>query len=202
MKSAAPPRARTRTAQQQQEKMILDAAAAEFERSGVRGANIERIAHEAGVSRSTLYRRFPSKSDLLAEVVIDMRQQFLREISIGVQGLDPRAAVVELFCLAVARSRDNALVKQILADEPRAFDILVGFEDPKVVDLMDEFSRAIFTTLRAAGASMPDSDLRLAAETHFRLVTSLAVTSSNALDIDDTEAIRGYATKFLAPMIW
>ncbi|HEY9312383.1 helix-turn-helix domain-containing protein [Williamsia sp.] len=180
----------------------MAAATAEFERVGVRRASIERIAQDAGVSRSTLYRRFPSKEDLLAEVVVSMRRHFLREISVALTGLDPRAAVVEAFCLAVTGFRNNALAKQILADDPGAIDLLIGFEAPQAVDLVGEFSQGIVTTLRAAGASMPEPDLRMAAETQFRLVSSFAVTSSFALDIDDADAVRAYAAKFLAPMIW
>src|SRR5262249_25859467 len=40
---------------------ILDTARTVFETYGVRRANIEDVAARAGVSRSTIYRRFPTK---------------------------------------------------------------------------------------------------------------------------------------------
>ena len=61
---------------EEQERRIIDAASSEFVRSGVRRANIDRIARDAGVSRSTLYRRFPSKDALLAEVVLQLLRDF------------------------------------------------------------------------------------------------------------------------------
>ena len=69
--------------------------------------------------------------------------------------------------------------------------------------LIDEFSRGVVLALRNAGASMPDDDLRLAAETHFRLAASFASTASRVIDIDDDDdAVRAYAATFLAPLIW
>ncbi|MDT5114787.1 MAG: TetR/AcrR family transcriptional regulator, partial [Mycobacterium sp.] len=43
------------------DRTILDTARAVFETYGVRRANIEDVAARAGVSRSTIYRRFPTK---------------------------------------------------------------------------------------------------------------------------------------------
>ena len=48
---------------------ILDTARTVFETYGVRRANIEDVAARAGVSRSTIYRRFPTKEDLFLHVV-------------------------------------------------------------------------------------------------------------------------------------
>lgn len=46
---------------------LLDAAATVFARSGV-GASVREVAGEAGVGVATLYRHFPSRSDLVAAV--------------------------------------------------------------------------------------------------------------------------------------
>ena len=51
------------------DRIILDTARSVFETYGVRRANIEDVAARAGVSRSTIYRRFPTKDDLFGHVV-------------------------------------------------------------------------------------------------------------------------------------
>ncbi|MGO3325090.1 TetR/AcrR family transcriptional regulator [Gordonia sp. (in: high G+C Gram-positive bacteria)] len=188
--------------QRRQEDRILKAAAGEFRRSGVRHASIDKIAEDAGVSRSTLYRRFPSKDELLDAVVIRFRRQFVRDISEKVHGLDPRAAVVEAFCLGMSHVSHDDLLKRVLGDNPDAVDVLIGFSAPQAADMVDEFSRGIVATLRAAGASMPDRQLRLAAEIQVRMVISLITAPSRALDIDDEDALRDFAETLLAPMIW
>lgn len=185
-----------------QAELIADAAANEFRRSGVRSASIDRIARNAGVSRSTVYRRFPGKDELLATVIMRLRRKFVREMNDRLEGLDPAAAFVEAFTLSVMGFRGNDLVKRILEDQPEVLEMFVGFDAPQVEQLLAEFTRSVMTMLREAGATMPEEELRLAAETHFRLVASFATTPAGALDLDDKDAVRAYADKFLAPMIW
>ncbi len=48
---------------------ILDSARDVFETFGARRANVDDVAQAAGVSRSTLYRRFPNKEALLLAVI-------------------------------------------------------------------------------------------------------------------------------------
>jgi AcrR family transcriptional regulator len=59
----APPR-RGRPRDDRLDKLIVDAAIAEVGAKGWGGATIEGIAARAGVGRATIYRRWPSKTDL------------------------------------------------------------------------------------------------------------------------------------------
>jgi AcrR family transcriptional regulator len=49
--------------------VILDAALAEFERHGVRRVALDDVARRAGVSRTTIYRRFANRDDLMSAVI-------------------------------------------------------------------------------------------------------------------------------------
>ena len=48
---------------------ILDAAVAEFRRSGFETTSMDRIAAQAGVSKRTVYNHFPSKEALFAQIL-------------------------------------------------------------------------------------------------------------------------------------
>ncbi|RUP36981.1 MAG: TetR/AcrR family transcriptional regulator [Gordonia sp. (in: high G+C Gram-positive bacteria)] len=72
---------RRRTILREQESRIVDAAAAEFRRAGVKQADIERIARDAGVSRATVYRRFANRDELLAEVIARVRRRLLGKVA-------------------------------------------------------------------------------------------------------------------------
>ncbi len=48
---------------------ILDAAVVEFERHGLRRVALDDVARRAGVSRTTIYRRFSNKDELVAAVI-------------------------------------------------------------------------------------------------------------------------------------
>jgi AcrR family transcriptional regulator len=60
--------------------LVIEAAAQEFEANGYAGACMGDIAERAGVSTKTVYRLFPNKADLLAQVVTDRIGQFMLEI--------------------------------------------------------------------------------------------------------------------------
>jgi AcrR family transcriptional regulator len=60
--------------------LLIESAEQEFGAKGFAGACMTDIAERAGVSTKTIYRLFPNKSDLLAQVVSDRIGQFMLEI--------------------------------------------------------------------------------------------------------------------------
>src|SRR6201995_2732396 len=83
------------------DRTILDTARTVFETYGVRRANIEDVAARAGVSRSTVYRRFPTKDDLFEKVVRREAELFFSTLDQATLGCTPQQAVVEAFALGV-----------------------------------------------------------------------------------------------------
>jgi len=55
------------------DRAILRAALKVFIERGIEGASIEQIADTAGVARTTLYRRWSSKEDLIAQAIASAR---------------------------------------------------------------------------------------------------------------------------------
>ena len=51
------------------DRAIIDAALSVFAESGTEGLCIERVAARAGVGKSTIYRRWPGKEDLLLDAI-------------------------------------------------------------------------------------------------------------------------------------
>ena len=92
-----------------QEAAILAAAAAEFAEVGVRRANIDEVAARAGVSRSTLYRRFPNKDALLYAVANDAYETGMQKLEASVKGRPVEPSTVEPGTLA-ARNDDGKRV--------------------------------------------------------------------------------------------
>jgi AcrR family transcriptional regulator len=77
---------------------ILDAAARLFYDEGIHAVGIERIITEAGVTRVTLYRHFPSKDDLIG-AYLETRAQYDRDqvnALVAAHPDDPRQALTEL----------------------------------------------------------------------------------------------------------
>src|SRR5437660_5546067 len=99
------------------DRTILDTARAVFETYGVRRANIEDVAARAGVSRSTVYRRFPTKDDLLEQVVRREAELFFATLDRATVGCNPRQAVIEAFALGVRLVQDSRLYSRIVESE-------------------------------------------------------------------------------------
>src|SRR5215467_5384183 len=70
-KSLAPQQARSRDSLQK----LLKAATEVLGQRGIQGATIPRIAHHAGLSPGSVYRRFPDKEALIEKVILDMLER-------------------------------------------------------------------------------------------------------------------------------
>ncbi|KAA0086966.1 TetR/AcrR family transcriptional regulator [Mycolicibacterium sp. P9-64] len=191
---------RTSASHPEQESAILKAAAEEVTLVGVGRLSMDVVARQAGVSRSTLYRRFPSREALITELG---RQTFgsamARLQTVAVES-GPQAA-------AVAAFREGV---RLLVGEPVMRRFLQLDDDftatPNMVDEARMFtlsaSTAMAKALRAAGATMADDDLLAVSELHIRLAASVVQVSTPLLDVTDDDAVTAYARKYLAPLVY
>lgn len=190
-------KARVTASPEEQELAILDAAAEEFTEVGVRQANMDSIAKAAGVSRSTLYRRFPSKDNLLIALANRTFENGMAQLEEAVAGLSPADAVVEAFAHGAAMVESDPLLNRMVLQDSE----IRGLTASMSALFIDMVTDRVAGTIRTAGATMPDVDLRKAVELQVRLVISfLEIPASD--DADRTpEAVRAMAATFLAPMI-
>jgi TetR/AcrR family transcriptional regulator len=179
------------------DRTILDTARAVFETYGVRRANIEDVAARAGVSRSTIYRRFPSKDDLFEKVVRREAELFFTTLDDATRGRDPQEAVIEAFALGVRLVHDSRLYSRIVDSEPELF----GLFSRSHVFPIGRFADGIAHTLRRCGADLPDPDLANIADILLRVALGIIVFPTDRLDTSDPVAVRAYAARYLVPII-
>ncbi|HEY2197342.1 MAG TPA: helix-turn-helix domain-containing protein [Mycobacterium sp.] len=193
---------RTTASPEEQGERILEAGYAEFSTVGVRRANMELIAQRAGVSRSTLYRRFPSKEALLSAVISETSTLMINRLAEESQGPSPQETAVRATLAVVRYCRESALIQQLISSDPELSVGFFGFSNPGMESVLDAVTRVGADLLRAAGAKMPAHDLRLAVELAVRVTTSIVAVPSAWVDIDDVESVRRFASVFIAPAIW
>ncbi|OBF85553.1 TetR family transcriptional regulator [Mycobacterium sp. 852002-51163_SCH5372311] len=179
------------------DRAILDTARTVFETYGVRRANIEDVAARAGVSRSTVYRRFPTKDDLFEHVVRREAQLFFTTLDQATTGCDPQQAVIEAFALGVRLVHDSPLYSRIAQSEPE----LLGMFSRSHVFPIGQFADGIARTLRRCGADSPESDLANIADILLRVALGIIVFPTDRLDTTDPAAVRDYAARYLVPII-
>jgi TetR/AcrR family transcriptional regulator len=178
---------------------ILDAAQHVFEQYGARRANVEDVARAAGISRSTLYRAYPNKEALLEAVLMRQLDEFLAELDRVASGLAPREAVVECFSRGLALTREIPLLARLVETEP---EIITGAGAASHSSLVIGTADQVAKTLRRSGATMPDDELHVVAELMLRLAYTYLLNPRGHLDLTDDEAVRDYARRYLAPLVF
>ncbi|ATA27306.1 TetR family transcriptional regulator [Mycobacterium lepraemurium] len=179
------------------DRLILDTARGVFETYGVRRANIDDVAARAGVSRSTIYRRFPTKENLFGQVVRREAELFFSTLDQATAGCDPQQAVIEAFALGVRLVKDSALYSRITESEPELFGL---FSRSQVFPIR-QFADGIAHTLRRCGAEQAEPDLDNIADILLRVALGIIVFPTDRLDTADPAAVRDYAARYLVPII-
>src|SRR4051794_17490432 len=88
-----PPRVRADAAKNRE--LILAAAERLFERRGVDQVSMDQIAHEAGVGKGTLFRRFGARASLARALLDERERRFQDELIRGAPPLGPGAPPAE-----------------------------------------------------------------------------------------------------------
>ena len=179
------------------DRLILDTARTVFETYGVRRANIGDVATRAGVSRSTIYRRFPTKDDLFEKVVRREAEIFFTTLDQATTGCNPQEAVIEAFALGVRLVHDSPLYSRIVESEPELF----GLFSRSQVFPIGQFADGIAHTVRRCGADIPEADLANVADILLRVALGIIVFPTDRLDTSDPVAVRGYAARYVVPII-
>jgi AcrR family transcriptional regulator len=178
---------------------ILDAARKQLELFGIQRTTMEDVARRSGVSRVTVYRHFPTKERLLEAVILHEVQRFLAQLGALMDTIDgDEQRIIEGFVFTVRTLRRHPLLQRLLEGEPELFlpqlttgaGPLIGFARSLIVD---------YTRRRTTGLN--DNELAVAAEVGIRLTLSLILTPESGIDLDDTDGLRRFAARYVAPFV-
>jgi AcrR family transcriptional regulator len=109
---------------------VLGAALASFAEKGYGGLSIEEVAQRAGVNKTTVYRRWPTKAELLGAALIDLR-------SAEAEPPDTGSLREDLFLLL------RRLASQLVTPQRRAImhALLLGNAEPELQSLVQRLRR-------------------------------------------------------------
>ena len=141
---------------------ILDSAARLIGHYGYDKTTIDEIARDAGVAKSTLYRRWKSKEALLNAVLWRETLRLMEDWLARVEA-DPKGdTFAGIFRAALLSMRDNAFIMALYSDNRRVIANLLA--RPELQDAYAERQRFVQYTLRrlqAVGAVRADVDVDL-----------------------------------------
>ena len=185
-------RARTR-------ELILDAAVACFEESGIGQCNMVDIAERAGIGRSTLYRHFPKLEDVIAQVIIrDTTELFALNRDMTATFTDIEDVVVESFVFILRELPKRTVLNMLFKQDPELIHHL-SLEDSSFNELGAEFSASSFEQAEREGRLRPGVTLDQFVEWNTRILVSLASTPYEHQH--DSIRMRQYLKRFLVPSL-
>ncbi|WP_433623285.1 TetR/AcrR family transcriptional regulator [Nocardia sp. CA-120079] len=180
---------------------ILDAARACVEEFGVRRTTLTEVARRAGVSRPTVYRRWPDTGSLVAELLVRELRAIVAD-AMPTAG-DARTRLVEGVVAGAATVRSNPLFGKIFrTDTDLMLTYVFGRLGRNQRALIELFSAGIREghrdgTIRAGDPAQMATMLLLIAQSAVQSAGTVApLLAGPALDSELTRAIDGY----LAPV--
>ena len=176
---------------------ILDAAVVEFEQHGFRRVALDDVARRAGISRTTIYRRFRNKDELIAAVIERENAVLFADIANELKQSGPQTNYyVEAFTLAILKFRRHRVLDRMIRDEPGLVLELADRYHGAAIVRMAEALRVIFPPGFAervgeqAVNELADTILRYAA---------MAILLPSAQPLDTADDIRAFATRHFLP---
>ncbi|MFG1740034.1 TetR/AcrR family transcriptional regulator [Micromonospora chalcea] len=181
---------------------ILDAAYEQFCRMGIRRSTMEDVARRAGVSRITAYRRFATKDRLVEQVVRREFRRYFDQFLLDIQRAETVGDRVVLgFVSALGAIRRNPLIGGLMSVEPDVLIPSMISDGGRTLATVQRFVAGQLRREQRAGTISGAVDVEVVAELMTRLSCSFLLTPSHVIDLDDDDALREMARRFLVPML-
>jgi AcrR family transcriptional regulator len=178
---------------------ILDAAVVEFEQHGFRRVALDDVARRARVSRTTIYRRFSNKDELIAAVIERENVVLFADIANELKQAGPQSNYyVEAFTLAILKFRRHRVLDRMIRDEPGLVLERAEQHYGAAIVRMAEALRVIFPAGFAdkigerAVTELADTILRYAA---------MVLLLPSAQPLETADDIRAFATQHFLPSL-
>jgi AcrR family transcriptional regulator len=178
---------------------ILDAAVVEFEQHGFRKVALEDVARRAGVSRTTIYRRFANKDELISAVIERENVALFADIANELKHAGPQSNYyVEAFTLAILKFRRHRVLDRMIRDEPALVIELAGRHYAAAMIRMADALRVIFPA--GFAERIGEQAVNELADTILRYA-GMVLLLPGAQPLETADEIRAFATQHFLPSL-
>lgn len=177
---------------------ILDAAAEQLVRYGVRRTTMDDVARAAGVGRNTVFRRLGSKDDLVRAVFErELRRLFADLDRVVAAGRDPLERTAGVFAATVTAIRAHPIAGS--AGRPDELAELSAFASGDLMSLSTAYLTGVLQADRERGELPADCPVEIVAETVVRLVHSTVLVPHLASPLQSEPELQAFAVRLLRP---
>src|SRR6476469_6967669 len=176
---------------------ILDAAVVEFERHGFRRVALDDVARRARVSRTTIYRRFANKDELVAAVIERENVRLFADIAAELKQAGPQSNYyVEAFTLSILKFRRHHVLNQMIADDPALVMEMLHTHYGAAIERMAAALKVIFPA--GFAERIGEQTVNDLADTILRYAGMVLLLPS-VEPLDTPEDLRAFATRHFLP---
>jgi AcrR family transcriptional regulator len=178
---------------------ILDAAVVEFEQHGFRRVALDDVARRARISRTTIYRRFSNKDQLVAAVIERENVRLFAGIAAELKSAGPQSNYyVEAFTLSILRFRRHRVLDRMLTEEPGLVIEMAGQHYGAAIERMAEALRVIFPD--GFAERIGEEAVNELADTILRYAAMVLLLPS-AQPLETADDIRAFAKQHFLPSL-
>jgi AcrR family transcriptional regulator len=177
---------------------LLDIGASLLAEYGLRRWSMDDVAERAGVGRTSVYRKFASRDDLVHAVLARELRQVFTAVTAAASRYDTLEDKVIEGALVALGTVEDSLVVALLDSDPTTFLPFLTTEAGPLIALGRELLVAQATALGAVVDYETASEL---AELAARLGVSFLLTRETVFPVDDPAAARRTLHRVLGPML-
>ncbi len=177
---------------------ILDATEGLLLAYGLHRWSVEDVADRCGLGRTTVYRRFPSRDDLVHGVLARELRSAIAAVGAAATGQRSVEDALVEGVMAALHALDRSVVDRLLqTDAPTILPFLTTEAGP----LVAQARRAFAPVLLATGVAADERHAGIVAETLARLGLSFVLTRPTVLPLEDPAALREAVATLVLPLI-
>ena len=177
---------------------LLDIGASLLAEFGLRRWSMDDVAERAGVGRTSVYRKFASRDDLVHAVLARELRQVFTAVTAAAARYDTLEDKVIEGALVALGTVEHSLVVALLDSDPTTFLPFLTTQAGPLIALGRELLVAQATALGAVVDYETASEL---AELAARLGVSFLLTRETVFPVDDPAAARRTLHRVLGPML-
>jgi TetR/AcrR family transcriptional regulator len=179
---------------------ILDAARHCYLADGIAATGMKEVAARAGVARSTVYRYFPGRDDLLIATIMSEMMELNVRIQKRLEKFpDPGDQLVEGLIIAIKEIPERPLLQAVFASEQDSRARRVIWSSDAIVTFGEELMDHVVKPARNAGLLQDAVRPEVLVEWIYRLLLSFLTLPSNWVKTD--EQLRTTLHAMLVPVV-